>query len=102
MNSFLSSIRHMFKIDPNRTLHEEQILRLTQSGTDAIMVGGTLGITYQDTANILRTLRKSPIITIQEVSELDAVVPGFDYYFIPLVLNAQNPKWILNAHHKAI
>ena len=103
-NSFLDSIRHIFKLDPNRPISEQQIERICQSNTDALVIGGTLGITYEDTAGLLKKVRKygSNKIIIQEISNLDAIVPGFDYYFIPLVLNAQNPTWILEAHHKAI
>lgn len=98
----LESFKHIFKLDPNRQLSEEQIEKLCKSGTDAIIIGGTLGITYEDTKYLLKEVRKYSIPVIQEISELEAIVPGFDYYFIPLVLNAQNPKWILNAHHQAL
>ncbi|OEF99487.1 geranylgeranylglyceryl/heptaprenylglyceryl phosphate synthase [Vulcanibacillus modesticaldus] len=98
----MSSINHIFKLDPNRPISEEQVNRLCLSGTDAIVVGGTLGVTYENTENLLRLIRKNSITTIQEISSLDAIVPGFDYYFIPLVLNAQDPTWILNAHHQAL
>lgn len=99
---WLSSLRHIFKIDPNRPLTDEQINSLSNSGTDAIVIGGTLGVTYDDTVNLLRKVRKNNITVILEISDLDAIVPGFDYYFIPLVLNAQDPEWLLNPHHYAL
>jgi len=103
-NEWLHSLKHVYKLDPNRSITDEQLKRIASSGTDAIMVGGTLGITYEDTNELLRKMRKYalPAPVIQEISQLDAIVPGFDYYFIPFVLNAQNPDWILNAHHQAI
>ncbi len=101
-NKWLSSLKHLYKLDPDCSITEEQIERLSLSGTDAIVVGGTLGITYEDTNQLLRKLRKHRITVIQEISNMEAIVPGFDYYFIPLVLNAQDPQWILNAHQKAL
>jgi putative glycerol-1-phosphate prenyltransferase len=29
-------------------------------------------------------------------------VPGFDLFFIPIVLNARDPQWIVGHHHKAL
>lgn len=93
---------HIFKLDPNRYISETQINLLCNSGSDAIIVGGTLNVTYDDTVRLLHEIRKYSITAIQEISDINAIVPGFDYYFIPLVLNAQNPDLIFNAHQKAI
>lgn len=100
---WLKSLRHIFKLDPNKPITEEQIKEISFSGTDAIIVGGTLDVSFADTELLLQLLKKyKRTILIQEVSNIDAIVPGFDYYFIPLVLNAQDPNWILNMHHYAI
>jgi putative glycerol-1-phosphate prenyltransferase len=37
-----------------------------------------------------------------EVSNLEALTPGFDFYFIPTVLNAENTDWIVGHHHHAV
>ena len=102
MHSFLSNLKHIFKLDPNRPITEEQIEQLCKTATDGILVGGTLDITYEDTEFLLKQIRKHGKIAIQEVSDMQAIVPGFDYYFIPLVVNAQDPKWILNVHQEAL
>src|SRR5699024_10390 len=39
---------------------------------------------------------------ILEISNIEAIVPGFDYYFIPVVLNSQDKKWMMDIHHEAI
>jgi putative glycerol-1-phosphate prenyltransferase len=36
------------------------------------------------------------------VSSEEALVPGFDGYLIPVVLNSSDPMWITGLHHKAI
>ena len=102
MESWLSSIKHIFKLDPNKPISDAQIEQLATSGTDAIVIGGTLDITYEDTRRLLKEVRKHSILVIQEISDMEAIVPGFDYYYIPLVLNAQNPDWIFNIHQYAL
>jgi len=102
MNSFLSNLKHLFKLDPNRGLTEKQVELLCQTNTDGILVGGTLDITFEDTQSLLNQIRKYGKLAIQEISDLQAIVPGFDYYFIPFVVNAQDPKWILNIHQEAL
>ncbi|WP_339061029.1 heptaprenylglyceryl phosphate synthase [Tepidibacillus marianensis] len=102
MNSFLSNLKHLFKLDPNRPLTEKQVEQLCLTSTDGILVGGTLDITYEDTQRLLKQIRKHRKLAIQEISDLQAIVPGFDYYFIPFVVNAQDPKWILNIHQEAL
>lgn len=102
-SEWLSSLKHVFKIDPNRPIAKDKLIALSQSETDAIIIGGTLGVTYEDTVELLKQIRKNSLVpVVQEISNLESIVPGFDYYLIPLVLNAQDPKWILNAHHQAI
>lgn len=94
--------RHVFKLDPNRVLSEKALEVICQSGTDAIIVGGTDGITFENTFDLLRRLRRYPITCVQEISVRGAVMPGFDGYLIPTVLNSKGNKWILGAHHEAI
>ncbi|MGD9679154.1 MAG: heptaprenylglyceryl phosphate synthase [Vulcanibacillus sp.] len=102
VKDLIASYNHIFKLDPNREISDEQIKLICQSGTDAIIVGGTLGITYNNTIRLLREIRKSSVAVIQEITNINSIVPGFDYYFIPLVINAQNPNWIINVHQQAI
>ena len=37
-----------------------------------------------------------------EISNQEAIVPGFDLFLIPVVLNADDPKWIVGQHHEAL
>ncbi len=39
---------------------------------------------------------------VLEVSNLEAVTPGYDFYFIPTVLNSNDPTWIVGMHQKAM
>lgn len=93
-----SDWRHVFKLDPDKQIEEEWLERICESGTDAIIVGGTLGVTYDNTLALMARIRRFAVPAVQEVSSLEAIVPGFDAYFIPLVLNAGDPDWIFQPH----
>ncbi len=90
--------RHVFKLDPDKPLGDDALEALCESGTDAIIVGGTLGITYENTLDLMARIRRYAVSAVQEVTDLQAVVPGFDAYLIPLVLNAGDPDWVFAPH----
>ncbi|MGZ4123625.1 MAG: geranylgeranylglyceryl/heptaprenylglyceryl phosphate synthase [Tumebacillaceae bacterium] len=96
--------RHVVKLDPDRTLPEELFAALATSGTDAVFIGGTQGITYAKVEALLRKLRQAaPDLPVwQEISESDAVVEGMDGYAVPVVLNSGSPKWLIGAHTQAM
>jgi putative glycerol-1-phosphate prenyltransferase len=94
--------KHIFKIDPEREIDEMTLERLCLSGTNAIMVGGTTGATFENVIDLLARIRRYEVACVLEVSHVDAIVPGYDLYFIPLVLNAENPEWFLKPHREAL
>jgi putative glycerol-1-phosphate prenyltransferase len=94
--------KHIFKLDPERTLDDHSLERLCLSGSDAIMVGGTTGATFDNVIDLLSRIRRYELPCVLEVSEVDAIVPGFDLYFIPLVLNGRNTNTFLLPHKEAI
>lgn len=94
--------RHVFKLDPDRELGEAELAAVCLSGTDAILIGGSTGVTYENTAALLARVRQFELPCALEVSDLEAAVPGFDLYLIPMVLNSPDPDWILGHHRRAI
>ncbi|MER2057627.1 MAG: heptaprenylglyceryl phosphate synthase [Niallia sp.] len=94
--------RHVFKLDPNKEISDEELDRLCESGTDAIIIGGTDGITLDNVLNLMARVRRYTVPCILEVSTIDSVSPGFDLYFIPTVLNSSDTKWITGLHHEAV
>ncbi|WP_301626448.1 heptaprenylglyceryl phosphate synthase [Paenibacillus apis] len=97
-----NSWRHVFKLDPDRTIGEQELEAVCTSGSDAIIIGGSSGVTYENTEALLERIRRFKIDCALEVSELDAIVPGFDLYLIPMVLNTQRPEWLIGHHARAI
>lgn len=94
--------KHIFKLDPAKTISEEDIKRICESGTDAIIVGGTDNITMDGIDYLITEISKYDVPSILEVSQIDAVTIGFDYYFIPAVMNSKSKKWMMDIQHEAI
>lgn len=94
--------RHVFKLDPDKPISDEHLEMLCNSGTDAIMVGGSSGVTFDNTIDLLSRVRRYALPCVSEISNLEAVVPGFDLYFIPVVLNSRQGQWITGRHREAL
>lgn len=102
MIDMIKQWRHVFKLDPDREITDEALDLVCMSGTDAIIVGGSSGITYDNTVDLMSRVRRYELPCVLEVSDLEAVVPGFDGYLIPMVLNATDSKWMIGHHQQAI
>lgn len=94
--------RHAFKLDPAKEITDEMIERIAESGTDGIIVGGTDGVTLDNVLDLLVRIRRYSVPLALEISTIESVTPGFDYYFIPTVLNSTKTKWINGMHHAAL
>lgn len=94
--------RHIFKIDPNKELDDETLEAVCESGTDAVIVGGTDGVTLDNTLNLLARIRRYSVPCVLEISNLESVTPGFDFYFIPTVLNSRDIEWVTGIHQRAV
>jgi putative glycerol-1-phosphate prenyltransferase len=94
--------RHVFKLDPNKPITDEHLEMLCESGTDAIIIGGTDGVTLENILDLMARVRKFSVPCVLEISSIEAVTPGFDLYFIPTVLNSTNTKWITGLHQEAV
>lgn len=89
----LKDCRHVFKLDPAKDISDEALAKICESDTDAVIVGGTDGITEDNVLNLMARIRRFSVPVALEVTSTEAVVPGFDHYFIPAVFNTQNIKW---------
>lgn len=94
--------RHVVKLDPDRPLTDAALGQVLASGTDAVVVGGTQGITQNKVLTLLDRLRGAPCPVALEVSDPGAAVPGVDIYLIPLVLNAAEPAWLGQAQAQVL
>ena len=102
MKSMIDAWRHVFKLDPDKALDDKTLDALCMSGTDAIIIGGSSGVTYENTVDLMSRVRQYELPCVLEVSDLEAVVPGFDLYLIPMVLNSPNVDWLIGRHQEAV
>jgi len=100
--SFYSHWKHVFKLDPDRPIDDEALDALCTSGTDGILVGGSSGVTYDNTVELLSRIRRYEVPCALELSDASCGVPGFDGYFIPSVLNAKASAWLIGHHVEAL
>ncbi|GAE36269.1 heptaprenylglyceryl phosphate synthase [Halalkalibacter akibai] len=98
----LKEWRHVFKLDPNKEITDEALEAICESGTDGLIIGGTDGVTLDNTLQLLARVRRFTVSCALEISNLDAITPGFDYFFIPSVMNSPDLKWVQGYHHQAI
>ncbi len=94
--------KHVFKLDPNKDITDDQLEQLCESGTDAVLIGGSDHVTEDDVLRLMAKVRRFLVPCVLEVSTIDAIVPGFDLYFIPTVLNSRDTDWIAGLHKKAM
>ena len=100
--SFYSSWKHVFKLDPERFIDDDTLEALCTSGTDAILVGGSSGLTFDNTVDLLSRIRRYGVDCALELSDPACGVPGFDGYFIPMILNTRYTEWVIGHQAEAI
>ncbi|ANU12376.1 (S)-3-O-geranylgeranylglyceryl phosphate synthase [Planococcus halocryophilus Or1] len=94
--------QHVFKLDPAKEITDGHLERICKSGTDAILIGGSDNVTLDNVLHLTERVQHYQLPIVLEISTIDSVAPGFDYYFIPTVLNSDNLLWVKGLHHKAI
>jgi putative glycerol-1-phosphate prenyltransferase len=94
--------RHVTKLDPDRPLSPAALELVYRSGTDAILVGGSTGMTQAAVASLLARLSDSPVPVALEVSTFESALPGPALYLIPLVLNTPDSRWLGGAQAGAL
>lgn len=94
--------RHVTKLDPERPLSPAALDAVYASGTDAILVGGSTGMTFDAVARLLSTLADAPVPVALEVSSLESAMPGPALFLVPLVLNTDQAEWLGSAQAAAL
>ncbi|AOW80651.1 geranylgeranylglyceryl phosphate synthase [Halodesulfurarchaeum formicicum] len=92
---------HVLKVDPDKELAgDDTFADVCTSGTDAIEIGGTTGMTEEKMERVVGACREYDVPLFQEPSNPGVVIedPGLDGYLIPTVFNAGDPFWITGAH----
>ena len=86
--------KHMFKLDPAKSISDENLEALCMSNTDAIIIGGTDDVTEDNVIHLMSRVRRYPLpLLVLEVSECRKCDAWFDFYFIPTVMNSKDTKY---------
>lgn len=85
--------KHIFKLDPAKSISDDDLEAICMSKTDAIMIGGTDGVTEDNVIHLMSRVRRYPLPLALEVSNVESVMPGFDFYFIPTVMNSNDTTY---------
>lgn len=100
----IQSWRCVAKLDPER-YHSDDLLRVVaHSPFDAIVLGGTSGVTRENTTDLALALRRRRIrVPVwQEISNGRAIAFGVDGYLVPIVLNATDVDYLAREHIQAL
>jgi phosphoglycerol geranylgeranyltransferase len=90
--------KHITKLDPDKRNTRSLVDAVVESGTDAIMVSGTQDVTPGKVDYLLRLLKDCSKPVVLEPSHKDLVRFDVDYVFVPMVLNAAERWWFIEAH----
>ncbi|MFC4543384.1 phosphoglycerol geranylgeranyltransferase [Halosolutus amylolyticus] len=92
---------HVLKLDPDKELPDGITYGdLCATGTDAIEVGGTMGMTEENMTAVIEACAEHDVPLYQEPSNPSVVVDNdaLEGYLVPTVFNAGSPFWITEAH----
>lgn len=90
---------HVTKLDPDKKLPPGAISEIAASGTDALMLSGTLNVTLEKLEILRKGVADSGLPLVMEPAGPEAViVNGIDLLFIPSVLNSVDVQWIVGKH----
>lgn len=91
---------HVTKLDPDRRLSPGAIAEIAASGTDALMLSGTLNVTRENLAELRRQVTAYGLPLVVEPAGPEAVLlEGIDLLYVPSVMNTSDVRWIVGQHH---
>lgn len=90
--------KHITKLDPDRRNPPELVQMALESGTDALMISGTQGITLGKVKRLLSQVKQCDLPIVLEPVKSEAVMFDVDYVFVPAVMNSLDRWWLIGAH----
>jgi len=90
---------HVTKLDPDKQLRPGDIDAIAASGTDALMLSGTLNVTRENLSTLQKQVKAYDLPLVMEPAGPEAVLmDGIDYVFVPSVMNTTDVQWIVGKH----
>jgi len=90
---------HVTKLDPDKNLTEDQIAEIATSGTDALILSGTLNITRENMSELRDQVKEYGLPLVVEPAGPESVVfEGIDLLYVASVMNTPDARWIVGKH----
>ncbi len=90
---------HVTKLDPDRTISATAVEEIVTSGTDALMLSGTLNVTQENLKSLLDMVAAHGLPLVVEPAGPECVIfDGIDLLFVPSVMNTDDARWIVGKH----
>jgi phosphoglycerol geranylgeranyltransferase len=90
---------HVTKLDPDKHLRPGDIEAIAASGTDALMLSGTLNVTKENLSVLLKEVKAYNLPLVMEPAGPEAVLmQGIDFVFVPSVMNTTDVQWLVGKH----
>lgn len=90
---------HITKLDPDKHLTSEQVAEIATSGTDALMLSGTLNITRENMRELRDQVKEYGLPLLVEPAGPEAVIINdIDLLYIASVMNTKQSQWIVGKH----
>ncbi|MBT8507059.1 geranylgeranylglyceryl/heptaprenylglyceryl phosphate synthase [Methanomicrobiaceae archaeon CYW5] len=91
--------RHITKLDPDKVVSSADAEEIATSGTDALMLSGTLNVTKENLGELIDQVREYGLPMVVEPAGPEAVImDGIDGLFVPSVLNTPEMVWMVGKH----
>jgi len=90
---------HVTKLDPDKQLKPGDIDAIAASGTDALMLSGTLNVTQENLSVLQKQVKAYDLPLVMEPAGPEAVLlQGINYVFVPSVMNTTDVQWLVGKH----
>jgi phosphoglycerol geranylgeranyltransferase len=90
---------HVTKLDPDKQLKPGDIDAIAASGTDALMLSGTLNVTQENLTLLQKQVKEYDLPLVMEPAGPEAVLlQGINYVFVPSVMNTTDVQWLVGKH----
>lgn len=91
--------RHITKLDPDKVVSGEAVEEIATSGTDVLMLSGTLNVTQENLHELLLQVREYGVPVVVEPADPSGVIfDGIEALFVPSVLNTNDVRWAVGKH----
>lgn len=92
---------HFTLIDPDKAADlsslEKVAEQLASAGTDAFLIGGSIGVTPEEASNVARILKKQGLPVIIFPGNLNCLTPEADAVLFMMLLNTLEPYYLIQA-----